>query len=235
MAFTRPFDAVLFDLDGTLLDSAPEIVASVNAALRALGLPVAEEALVSSFIGYGVRRTLGQAYDHVSPGIESTKREADLDRAMLTFGEHYGRIAPNSQLFPDTVSTLTALHNAGVKCAIVSNKEAHFVSQLLSGGPLPALIDLTISGDTLSRRKPDPLPVTHTLDVFGIGRDRALFVGDSHVDVACARAAGVQVWLVPYGYNGGRPASEAGADRVIESLSDVARACIAPARQAAAC
>ncbi|GAC1624245.1 MAG: phosphoglycolate phosphatase [Nevskia sp.] len=227
--FVRPYDAVLFDLDGTLLDTAPEIAAAVNAALAELGLPAAEEPLVRRFIGHGVRQTIAQAYDHVSPGAEAAQREADLDQGMLAFGEHYGRMAPLSQPFADTVSTLTQLRAAGVKCAIVSNKEGRFVAQLLDGGPLPALIDLTICGDTLARKKPDPLPIAHTLQAFGVRPERALFVGDSRIDVACARNAGVQVWMVPYGYNGGQPASEAGADRVIGSLSEVARACLAPA------
>ena len=91
------------------------------------------------------------------------------------------------------------------------------------------MIDLTICGDTLPRKKPDPLPVLHALETFGVRRERALLVGDSAIDVACARNAGIEVWMVPYGYNGGQPASEAGADRVIESLSEVAAACIAPA------
>lgn len=227
MRESRPFDAVLFDLDGTLLDSAPEIAGAVNGALADLGLPKADEALVRSFIGHGVRRTLAQAYDHVRPKADPAQREAHLDRGMVLFGEHYGRLAPQSQLFPDTVPTLKALRAAGVKCAIVSNKESHFVDQLLAGGPLPALIDLTLCGDTLPRKKPDPLPVVHALRHFGVLRERALLVGDSAIDVACARNAGVPVWMVPYGYNGGHPAREAGADRVIESLAEVAQACAA--------
>jgi len=232
MSFVKPFDAVLFDLDGTLLDTAPEIAGAVNAALLALGLPGAEEVLIRRFIGHGVRQTIAQAYDHVSPGADSAKRETDLDLAMDSFGEHYGRLAPQSQPFADTVSTLRALRAAGVKCAIVSNKESRFVEQLLEGGPLPSLVDLVICGDTLVRKKPDALPVTHALKFFGVLRERALLVGDSAIDVACARNAGVAVWMVPYGYNGGQPASEAGADRVIENLGEVAAACIAPPRPA---
>lgn len=227
--FNRPYDAVLFDLDGTLLDTAPEIAAAVNTALAELGLSAADKALVRRFIGHGVRQTLAQAYDHVQPGAEAARREADLDTAMHGFERHYGLVARLSQPFADTVATLRALRGAGVKCAIVSNKETRFVEQLLEGSALPALIDLTICGDTLPRKKPDPLPVLHALETFGVSRERALLVGDSAIDVACARNAGIEVWMVPYGYNGGQPASEAGADRVIESLSEVAAACIAPA------
>lgn len=229
MTAPRPYDAVLFDLDGTLLETAPEIAGAVNGALNDLGLPGADPQLIRRFIGHGVRQTLAQAYDHVQPGREpvpTAKRDADLDRAMLGFELHYGRLARHSQPFADTVSTLEALREAGVRTAIVSNKETRFVEQLLEGGPLPALVDLMVCGDTLPRKKPDPDPVHHALQAFGIAHARALMVGDSAIDVACARNAGIAVWLVPYGYNGNQPAREAGADRVIDSLSEVAAACV---------
>lgn len=225
----RPYDAVLFDLDGTLLDTAPEIAAAVNAALDELGLPSADDAVIRRFIGHGVRQTLAQAYDHVKPGAEPARREADLDRSMAAFGSHYARLAPRSQPFADALPTLTALRAAGVKCAIVSNKESRFVEHLLAASPLAALVELTVCGDTLERKKPDPLPALHALRHFGVIRERALLVGDSAIDVACARNAGVAVWMVSYGYNGGQPVAQAGADRVIDSLGAVADACTAPA------
>lgn len=225
----RPFDAVLFDLDGTLLETAPEIGTAVSRSIEEQGLPPVDIAGVRFFIGHGVRQTIAKAYDTVAPaGTPAAKREADIDAALLRFEHHYEQLAPQSQPFPDTVATLTALRAAGVKCAIVSNKETRFVEQLLAGGPLPALVDLLICGDTLANKKPDPAPILHALARFGTTRERTLMVGDSSIDVACARNAGVPVWMVPYGYNGGQPPESAGADRLIATLAEVALACSGP-------
>lgn len=222
----RPFDAVLFDLDGTLLETAPEIGTAASLAIVEQGLPPVDIAAVRFFIGHGVRQTIAKAYDTVAPaGTTAAKRDADIDAALIRFEHHYAQLAPQSQPFPDTVATLTALRAAGVKCAIVSNKETRFVEQLLAGGPLPGLIDLLICGDTLAQKKPDPAPILHALARFGTTRERTLMVGDSSIDVACARNAGVPVWMVPYGYNGGAPAESAGADRIIATLTEVALAC----------
>ena len=96
---------------------------------------------------------------------------------------------------------------------------------MLAGGPLPGLIDLLVCGDTLAKKKPDAAPILYALEKFGTAASRTLMVGDSSIDVACARNAGVPVWMVPYGYNGGHPAESAGADRVIPTLTEVALAC----------
>jgi len=224
---TRRYDAVLFDLDGTLLDTAPEIAAAVNAALADLGLPEADPRQVRKFIGHGVRETIARAYDHVCiDQPDAAQREADVELGVNRFAEHYGdRFARLSQPFPEVVETLQRLRDSGIKCALVSNKETRFVEQLLKDGPLPALMDLMICGDTLARKKPDPLPARHALEAFGVPPERALLVGDSSIDVACGRNAGVTVWLVPYGYNGDQRAEDAGADHVVRSLSEVAHAC----------
>lgn len=222
----RRYDAVLFDLDGTLLDTAPEIAASVNGALSDLGLSAVAPDRVRRFIGHGVRETIARAYDAVHPGPpDAVQRDADLVQGVKLFGKYYGEFARLSQPFPETVATLRELRELGVKCAIVSNKETHFVEQLLANSPIPGLMDLVICGDTLEQKKPDPLPAMHVLMELGISPDRALFVGDSAIDVACARNAGIDVWLVPYGYNGDQPASAAGADYVMRSLSEVAYIC----------
>lgn len=222
----RPFDAVLFDLDGTLLETAPEIGAAVSLSIAELGLPPVDIAQVRYYIGHGVRQTIAQAYDTVAAaGTTPEQRDAHIDAALARFEHHYEKLAPLSQPFADTVSTLTALRALGIKCAIVSNKETRFVEQLLENGPLPGLIDLLICGDTLARKKPDAAPILHALEKFGTTAARTLMVGDSSIDVACARNAGVPVWMVPYGYNGGHPAESAGADRVIPTLTEVALAC----------
>lgn len=222
----RPFDVVLFDLDGTLLETAPEIGAAVSLAIVEQGLPPVDIAAVRFFIGHGVRQTIAKAYDVVAPtGTTAPKREADIDAALIRFEHHYERLAPMSQPFADTVSTLQSLRASGVRCAIVSNKETRFVEQLLSRGPLPGLIDLLVCGDTLALKKPDAAPALYAMEQFGSSRERTLLVGDSSIDVACARNAGIAIWMVPYGYNGGHPAELAGADRVIASLSEVALAC----------
>ena len=111
--------------------------------------------------------------------------------------------------------TLTALRRQGVKLAVVTNKEARHTTAILAAHGLLSLLDLVISGDTLPTRKPDPAGIAFCLAHFGVPIQRALFVGDSSIDVATARNAGVRVWALPYGYNMGQPIEASIPDRVI--------------------
>lgn len=225
----RRYDAVLFDLDGTLLETAPEIAAAVNDALADIGLPPVEPALIRRFIGHGVRQTLSRSYDQAQvsrPNPMPAEREAAIDRAMARFDHHYGqRHARLSAPFPGTLEALRALQGAGIRRALVTNKETRFVDQVLAGSELGSLLEVLVCGDTLAHRKPSPAPALHALAQLGVPRERALLVGDSAIDVACARNAGIEVWLVPFGYNGGVPAAESRPDRVIANLGEVALAC----------
>ena len=115
--------------------------------------------------------------------------------------------------------------------AVVTNKEQRFTNTVLMAHQIRPFFDMVIAGDTLARKKPDPLPVRYCLDAFKVPASRALFVGDSQIDVDTARAAGVTVWAVPYGYNLGNPIAQAAPGRVITTLAAVAEAVASSAPQ----
>jgi phosphoglycolate phosphatase len=205
----------MLDLDGTLVDTAPEIAAAASAALAEHGLPPVGEAQVRGWIGHGARRLVARA---------SGSDEAD-EALLRTFEWHYAAISGRrSAPYADAVPALRELKRLGVALALVTNKETRFTAPLLHAHDLWQWFDAVICGDMVERRKPDPLGVEHCLARFRIPRSRALLVGDSEVDVATARNAGVAVWTVPYGYHCGRLTGESRPDRVVPTLRAVADA-----------
>ena len=216
------FDAVLFDLDGTLVDTAPDIADAVNRVLENRGLAPAREAWVRDRIGHGSRALLTQAYA-ASARIAPGNVAADLlVQLMDEFADNYAYCCGRrGHLFPEAAATLKALRAAGVKLALLTNKERRFVRFLLEVHGLDGDFDCEVCGDSLPAKKPDPLPVQHCLRLMGVPPARALLVGDSAIDVQTARNAGIQVWAVSYGYNEGKPIGQARPDRVISALSEV--------------
>jgi phosphoglycolate phosphatase len=216
-----PYDLILFDLDGTLIETAPEIADAVNDTLAQHGLPAVSQQQVNDWIGHGTRELLIQALASVRGCTADTVRHADDFPAIeAVFTQHYGRrCGTRSHLYPHVLDTLHSLRAAGVKLAVVTNKEGRYTQAVLDAHRLAPLFDRVISGDTLPVKKPQPAAVHDCLQRFDVSPDRALFVGDSSIDVATARNAGIAVWVVPYGYNMGEPIEACGPDRVIPDFS----------------
>ena len=212
---------IAFDLDGTLVETAPEIADAVNDTLTALGhAPVAQQQ-VDDWIGHGTRelliKALAQAVDIPPAEVRASDAFGPIE---AEFGRHYqARCGTRSHLYPKVRESLEALRAAGVKLAVVTNKEGRHTRSILQAHGLPALLDHVISGDTLPKKKPDPAGISDCLTRFGATPSTALFVGDSSIDVATARNAGVPVWALPYGYNLGEPIASCAPDRVIADLS----------------
>jgi phosphoglycolate phosphatase len=136
------------------------------------------------------------------------------------FSRHYlERAGTRSLLYPHVRTTLQALRAAGVKLAVVTNKEARFTERVLDAHQLTHLLDCVVAGDTLSSKKPHPEGVHHCLAACEVAPRHALLVGDSSIDVATARNAGIPVWAVPYGYNMGVPVAVSGPNRIIGDIS----------------
>lgn len=220
------FDLVMFDLDGTLVETAPEIADAVNDLLRDQDQPEVSEHLIRAWIGHGTRELLLRAYAHATGLEEDTVRRAGtLDILMPRFAEFYAaRTGQRSRLYPGVLDTLKVLRASQVRIALVTNKEQRFATTVLMTHGIRHYFDMVVAGDTLEAKKPDPLPVRYCLDAFKVRASRSLFVGDSEIDVATARAAGVSIWAVPYGYNHGKPIALASPDRVIPTVEAVAEA-----------
>lgn len=211
------FDLIMFDLDGTLVETAPEIFDAVNDTLRYFNLAEVTQQQVNDWIGHGTRELLIQALAFSGKVPDTTVRASDsLPLSVSRFDKHYQqRCGTRSQLYPQVRETLTALRGQGVKLAVVTNKEGRYTSTVLNAHSLTPLLDAVVSGDSFPAKKPDPTGVQSCLCQFGVSPERALFVGDSSIDVATARNAGVRVWMLPYGYNMGQPIEACGPDRVI--------------------
>lgn len=215
------FDLVMFDLDGTLVETAPEILDAVNDALGHFDLPEVTQQQVDHWIGLGTLELLVKALAQVTGvDVDEVRSSALLGQIVPVYNVAYNaRCGTRSQLYPQVRDTLLALRAQGVKLAVVTNKEARYTQVVLNAHGLSSLFDLVISGDTFPRKKPDPAGVVHVLTRFGVAPERALFVGDSSIDAATARAAGVPVWLLPYGYNMGQAVESCAPDRVVSDIS----------------
>ncbi len=217
--FPIDVSAVAFDLDGTLADTLPDLYASANLMLRDLRREQAERETVRAYIGQGIdklvqRLLADDAGSELQPGL--------LERAGGIFREHYRqRLTRESRLFPGTEQTLVKLRESGVKLACVTNKTDAFTRPLLAGLGVLDLFDEVICGDTLERKKPDPLPLSYCAERFGIVPARLLMVGDSQTDTLCARAAGCPVVCVPFGYRSGMELHELDCDAIVPAVSNL--------------
>ena len=216
-----PYDLILFDLDGTLIETAPEIADAVNDTLTVLGHPPVSQRQVDDWIGHGTRELLIKALATVLNTSTQQVREAEAFPAIeQEFGKHYQlRCGTRSRLYPQVRETLLALRTAGVKLVVMTNKEGRYTQTVLDAHGMTPLFHRVISGDTLPVKKPDPAGIVDCLKRFGVSSDRALFVGDSSIDVATARNGGIAFWALPYGYHMGESIAACGPDRVIPDLS----------------
>ena len=199
--------ALLFDLDGTLVDSIPDIQGALNAMLAELGRSPLDAADVRAMVGDGAAAVVERALDATGGG----RPGGALDRFLLLYAE-----APcvHTRPYPGVVDTLDALARAGHRMALVTNKPVSHTRQVLQGLDLARFFPVVIGPETTGRRKPDPAPVIAGLVGLGVEPDAAIFVGDSPMDVAAARAAGLRVVAVSWGYGHG-PAEALGADVLI--------------------
>jgi phosphoglycolate phosphatase len=210
---------VLFDLDGTLVDSVGDLAWCGNEMRRRLDLPAHEEGAARAWVGNGLERFVKR----VLTGEMEAEPAADLyDRGMRIFRELYARHASDHcVVYPGVLDTLQALAARGLKLAVVTNKPEPFTSQLIAAMGLDVYFELVVAGDTTARKKPDPMPLHFAAAHFGLDYSDCLMVGDSSNDVLAARAAGFGVVAVPYGYNHGCDIRESGPDLVIDNLYEL--------------
>ena len=212
------YDAYLFDLDGTLVDTAPDLMAGLNACLADHGYSKVDEELTRRWVGHGVARMIEQALAH--QGREEPP--APLAKSMFDrFLDHYAaHIADESTPYPGVREALDSL-GQHAPLGVVTNKVSRLTTPLLDALDLARCFEVVVCSDTVGVFKPAADPALHACESLGVGPAQTLFVGDSTADVQCARAAGCDVVCVRYGYTGGIAPEDLGADRLIESLANL--------------
>jgi phosphoglycolate phosphatase len=207
-----PYPLVIFDLDGTLVDSAPDIAEALNRTLEDWQLPRVPEATVLTWIGDGVRRLVEQAFTAAGSDI-------DLDRVMPGFMRHYEACLLRSpRLYDGVVPALEALRARNVTLAICTNKPSAMVAPLLAHLGVQDDFKMVLGGDSLPERKPSGVPLRHIAAAFNVAPGAALMVGDSITDYRAAVDAGMPVALVRYGYPRGLDLATVDAVAVVDDL-----------------
>ena len=214
--FPLPISAIVLDLDGTLLHSAPELAEAANRMLRDMGRPAASQELLMSYIGNGISWLVKRA---LTGDMHAEPDAALFDQAMPFFDKHYNALLLQSKPYPGVMEGLQAMRDSGFRLGCITNKSSRYTDPLLQSSGLAPYFSIVLSGDTLPEKKPHPLPLLHSAKFFGVPVDKLLMIGDSLNDTLAARAAGCPVFCVPYGYNHGKPVDGLDADAVIADVS----------------
>ena len=217
---------VLIDVDGTLVDSVPDLAYCVDEMMAVLGRPLYGEAAVRNWVGNGVERLVRRA---LIGQLDGEPEESDFERAYPIFLDLYAdNTSKRSVLYPGVREGIDYLRANGYPLGCVTNKVAQFTLPLLKDLGVFDAFSLVVSGDSLPEKKPHPMPLLHAAKHFGVEPRDALMIGDSVSDVKAARAAGFGIICMSYGYNHGQDIREANPDAVIDSMAEL-EGLIAPA------
>lgn len=207
--------AVLFDLDGTLVDTIPDLADAIDGMRREFGLPPIGAAVVATCVGRGVESLVARSLAYGGGPVGTTPAA----RALVAFREHYRSCnGVRSTLYPGVVAGLERWRSVVGRLAVVTNKSAEFTLPLLERMRLARFFDLVVSGDTCARKKPDPEPLLYACRRLRAQPDDVLLIGDSIHDAGAAQAAGVRMVAVPYGYHGDTDVHALPVDAVVPSI-----------------
>jgi phosphoglycolate phosphatase len=216
MALPQGIAAVMVDLDGTLLDTLPDLASAANRMLAALGLAGRPQEQIGGYIGKGIPNLVRRCLD----GEADTLQAKGLPLFEAFYFEESGR---HCLAYPGVVEGLQRFAAMHLPLACVTNKTERFTLSLLEHMALARYFSLVVSGDTLPRKKPDPMQLLHICAQFGLPPSRVLLIGDSSNDALAARAAGCPVACVSYGYNEGRDVHDLDCDAIVASLEEAAQ------------
>lgn len=221
LLLSRPLkiQAIVIDLDGTMVDTQGDFVVALNAMLDDLQLPHVDEGFVSVTVGKGTTNLIRKTLEQV---IRAPVDDELLSRATLRYVQHYRHISGRfSTLYPGVIEGLKILHEQGYALACLTNKPSALAGPLMVEKGLADFFNCVFGGDAFIRQKPDPLPLQRTCEALGSLPAQTLMVGDSINDASAARSAKCPIALVRYGYNHGHPVEEVGADLYIDRLTDL--------------
>ena len=212
-------DAVAFDLDGTLVDTLGDLAHALNRTLAEDGFATLAVDAVRDLVGKGVGNLVRRAY---AMARGEAPADDELERIVARYFAHYAAtLGERSAPYPGVVEGLARLRAAGIPLAVVTNKATRFVQPHLDRTAFAGWFDAIVGGDDAGAKKPDAAPLELAAARLGVDVRRVLMVGDSGNDVACARAAGAPVVVVPYGYREGRAVQDLAADAIVDSLDDL--------------
>jgi phosphoglycolate phosphatase len=217
-------ELVIFDLDGTLVDSVPDLAAAIDELLTELDCPPAGIERVRLWVGNGasvlVRRALAWSGGADELGVDDVEVDsARHQTALQSFLRHYGALSgQKTALYEGVIEALERLTRSGVAMGVATNKPSQFVPDVLQHSGIGEFFHNWLGGDCLPEKKPDPAPLLKLIEQAGVSPERTLMVGDSSSDIRAARAAGVPCLAVTYGYNHGRPVEEEQPDWVCDNL-----------------
>jgi phosphoglycolate phosphatase len=220
MRFERGIAAVMIDLDGTLLDTVPDIAAASARMLSALGLPERAQDEVRDFVGKGIPVLVQRCLQASAGAARALALQAEAQAMFQEF--YFAESGRRSAIYPGVLAGLERLRAMRLRLACVTNKSARYTLPLLEQQGLAPYFELVVSGDTLAHKKPDPAQLLHICRTFGLLPEQALLIGDSANDARAARAAGCPVICVSYGYREGGEVHELDCDAIVESLSEAA-------------
>ena len=218
--FATPIRAAIIDLDGTMLDTVPDFHVAINRMRAELDLAPIGQEQIALMVGKGsenlIRAVLAIDFDPI--GVDSR-----FEAAMAAYQRHYLAInGQHSALYPDVIAGLKAMRAQGLRLACVTNKPIGFATPLLAQKGLAEYFEVVYGGDSLARKKPDPMPLLQVCADFGLAPSQVVAIGDSSNDAEAARAAGCPVLTVPYGYNHGRSIHETDSDGIVNTLLEAA-------------
>ncbi|AOT08697.1 phosphoglycolate phosphatase [Pseudoalteromonas luteoviolacea] len=214
-------DVLLFDLDGTLIDSVPDLALSLNQMLNALDMKPFPTDTIRSWVGNGAavltKRALSGSID-INPDLDETY----VEKALSIFLSYYEQnVCVETTLYPNVKNTLASLHSGGYRLVIVTNKPEQFVRPILKHLGLNDFFEMVVGGDSLPKRKPDPMQLTYVCETLGVTPSSCLMVGDSKNDIFAATAADMQSIGLTYGYNHGEDINSHGASLVLDDFADI--------------
>ncbi len=212
--------AALIDLDGTMVDTAQDFCAALNAMLAQLDAPPIALPEVLGYIGKGSEHLIASV---LAPRMAAADAQALFQRAFDLYQAEYAQINGHfSTLYPAVESGLQAMHAGGIRLACVTNKPLRFALELLQRYELRHYFSVVYGGDSWPRKKPDPLPMREACRALAVEPSQAVAIGDSENDALAAGAAGLWSLALPYGYNHGLPVQNIPADGIVENLLEAA-------------
>ncbi len=213
---------IIFDLDGTLIDSAPDLTLAINHMLNKLNHNKFSEEVIHEWVGNGAKTLVERAL--------SGKREIDknLDKdlaskALEIFLSFYSKnLALHTITYPNVIETLNNLKKEGYRLVIVTNKPFDFIEPILKNLKLKNLFEFYLGGDSLSKKKPDPMPLLHVCEKLNVNSQECVMIGDSKNDILAAYSANIQSIGVTYGYNYGEDIGKYNPDAIVDNFANIA-------------